>query len=141
MQTNFDSGNLLLEYTTGTSSRAHKYISRFGAPGRYVYVYPMGDLANMSNKGRMAYQRHMQRSKRFFQKIRLAYASDSFNVRPTSWHTALINIRRKDGFAMDMHVHITNETILSYRKRSDNIKSKWANVPRYKRNGILRNRG
>jgi hypothetical protein len=139
MQKNFDSTERLLEYTMGMSSRSHKYLSRLGAPGRYIYIYPGANLGNMSNKGRLAYQRHMLKAKRFLMKIKNAYNANGFTVRPTSWHTAMINVRNKDGLNMLLHVNLTKQQILSYRKQSDG-KSKWAQVPTYRRNGIYRNK-
>jgi len=139
MNVNFDSGIQLLEYEMGQMSSAHKFVSRFGSPGRYIYVYPELNMDTLSNGGRLAYQRQMIKARGFFNKLRMAFNATGFQVHPTSWSTALINMRNRDGLNMMLHVDVSKQSVMSYRQSSPGT-SRWAQVNNFKRNGVYRSR-
>ena len=60
----------LLEIKKGFRKLNSKYVSRFGSPGHYIYVYMPKGLERMSRRAKFAYGRIIKRSKKFLDSIR-----------------------------------------------------------------------
>lgn len=129
----------LYEYKLGSMGSATKYIQRFGTPGNYVYIYPSQRFQRFSKKVRIAYARFLKKSKGFLNKFKVAYEGTSINVKPKTWHTAIVDVNRKDGSILQFKVNLKAHGIYSYRSKRGQLGAA-VKLGRAKKRGILRYR-
>jgi len=129
----------LFEYKLGSMGAATKYIQRFGTPGQYVYIYPSKRFQRFSKKIRAAYARFLKKSRGFLNKFKVAYEGTSIHVRPKTWHTAIIDVNKKDGGILQFKVNLKAHGIYSYRSKRGQLGAA-VKLGRAKKRGILRYR-
>lgn len=128
----------LLEIKKGFRKLNSKYVSRFGQPGHYVYVYMPKGLERMSRKAKFAYGRIVKRSKKFLNGIKSRYDATSLTVKPKTWHTAIVKVATRDNI-LAFHVNLKSHQIYSYRsKRGQN--AAFVKMTKAKKAGLLRYR-
>lgn len=129
----------LYEYKVGSMGIGTKYIQRFGTPGNYVYIYPSKRLQRFSRRVRGAYARFIKKSQAFLNKFKTAYEGTSMHVKPKTWHSAIIDLRKKDGGLLQFHVDLKAHGIYSYRSKRGQLGAA-VKLGRAKKKGILRYR-
>lgn len=128
----------LLEIKKGFRKLNAKYVSRFGSPGHYIYVYMPKGLERMSRRAKFAYGRIVKRSKKFLDSIKTRYDASSLTVKPKTWHTAIVKLTTKDN-VLAFHVNLKSHSIYSYRsKRGQN--AAFVKMTKAKKAGLLRYR-
>lgn len=131
--------NGLYEYKVGSMGIGTKYVQRFGTPGHYVYIYPSKRLQKFSRRIRWAYARFVHRSQRFLNRFKIAYEGQGMHVKPQSWHTAIIDVTKKDGSILQFKVDLKSHGIYSYRSKRG-IGGAAVSLGKAKKRGILRYR-
>jgi len=129
----------LYEYRLGTMGAGTKYIQRFGTPGQYVYIYPSKRIQRFSKKIRASYARFLKKSKTFLNSFKVAYEGTSIHVKPKTWHTAIVDVNRKDGSILQFKVNLKAHGIYSYRSKRGQLGAA-VKLGRAKKRGILRYR-
>lgn len=105
----------MLEYVVGQRASLAKYLQRFGSPGNYTYVYPSNGFMRMTRRAKAVFGRIIRRSRKFFKKYQQSYNAKGFNVRPKTWHDAIMTVRKPDGGVLNFHVNLKQHGIYSYR--------------------------
>jgi hypothetical protein len=130
----------ILEYKIGQKVFGASYVQRLGTPGNYIYIYPPKKFSNFGRRTKQAYARFVKKSKRFLKKVALRYEATSINMKPKSWAAAVIDIHKKNGDVIQMHVNLKNHNVYSYRSRRGHVGGAAQNLSKSKRKGILRYR-
>lgn len=136
---NTDAPDQQLEYVVGQRASMAKYLQRFGVPGKYQYVYPSTGFTRMSRRAKAVFSRVIRRSKRFFKKYQESYGAKGFNVKPKTWHDAIMTINKPNGSILNFHVNLKQHGIYSYRSKRGRG-GVWVSMNKAKKKGVLRYR-
>lgn len=129
----------LLEYMTGTQGTGTKYLSRFGTPGNYSYIYDNNKTAKYGRTKYRAFKRYLSHHKRFVNSINSAYSGNKMIVKTLSWHKQLATIHTQEGSQFKLGINLFNHKIRGYRSRLKGPNAS-AHLNSLKKRGILRYR-
>lgn len=135
-----DSQEYFKEYKVGSAGIAHQYLQRFGVPGKYTYIYPDRRFEKLGRKTSFIYKRFLRKARRFLNAIKMSYDAQSMNVKPKTWHSAIVNIRKKDGINVMLHVNLKSHQIYSYRSSRGKSGGASGILAKRRKQGILRYR-
>lgn len=128
---------IVKEYKSGAMGTATKYIQRIGTPGHYKYIYATRGFDKMSRKAKFFYNRLIRRSKKFLGKISNLYGAQSMSIKPVTWRTAIVNVQKKSGVNVMLHVDLKSHQIYSYKSKRGQGGASFE-LARSKKSGILR---
>ena len=131
---------LLLEYSKGQKLFGSGYLSRIGSPGNYIYIYPSKKTQKIGRKYRVAYTRFVKKSRRTLNRLSTRYEATSMNVKPKSWHSALVNITARNGGTLSMKMNLKSHSVKSYRSVNMGTGGVSSQLAKSKRKGVLRYR-
>lgn len=129
----------ILEYVLGGARIGARYLQRMGSPGHYIYIYPSKGFEKMTRRARFAYGRMVNKAKKFLTKMQIHYGATSMNVKPKTWHLAVVKMTGKETGSTEFLFNLKSHQIYSYRSHRG-VTGASAALSKSKKAGILRYR-